>query len=112
MSDVLQYLANGWHPIPLCWPTPEGKCACGQNHSPRDVGKAPLTYWRDRTAINDVHIRRWHRQHGPTPNWGFLLHLSDLLVLDVDGLEGLAEVEELGIPDGVLSVDTGKGAHY
>jgi len=30
ISAALGYLRLGWCPIPLCWPTEDGRCGCGR----------------------------------------------------------------------------------
>lgn len=42
LDAALGYIQRGWFPIPLCWPTPDGQCACSKGHTGKDVGKAPV----------------------------------------------------------------------
>src|SRR5437870_4835491 len=97
--QALGYTHLGWHPIPLCWPNQGGVCACGGNHKGRDVGKAPLIYYKrfvehppSRNQIEELWTR-W-----PLANIGILLRPSGLLVIDADSEAAIREVETLGVP--------------
>lgn len=96
-EDALHYLAAGWPPIPLCWPAPDGRCACGRGHIGRDIGKAPLLgkgYQLLRPNEDDV--RGWWQQW-PHANVGLLLEPSGLLVIDLDGPEAVSEAQRRGL---------------
>jgi len=111
MADALRYVALGWYPIPLCYPDSFGKCACGKDHKPREVGKAPITgfgYHKLRLGADEVRDF-WSRN--PKANVGILLEPSNLVVLDLDSQAALVEAMERGIIR-TVSVSTGKGWHY
>lgn len=99
------------HLIPLCWPTPDGRCGCGRGHEGREIGKAPLLgpgYQHLHPAVADV--LEWHRRW-PRCNWGLLLEPWRLVVVDLDGREAVAEAEHLGLPP-TLVVARGERRHY
>src|SRR5437667_11499803 len=92
LEAALRYRECGWFPIPLCWPTPEGRCGCGRGHQGKEIGKAPLVgngYQHLRPTEADV-CGWWTRW--PDANIGILLEPSSLVVVDVDSPEAEAEV--------------------
>ena len=77
---------------------------------PRD--KTPLTGWRAyqnrRASRSD--IEAWY-QATPNANIGIVTGaISELIVLDLDSADAVAEAERRGLPD-TLMVRTGKGRH-
>lgn len=53
------YVRDGLPVIPLCWPTADGKCACGKGHTGKQIGKAPLIKdWGNKAArsYEEVHM--------------------------------------------------------
>ncbi|MHB1006523.1 MAG: bifunctional DNA primase/polymerase [Chloroflexota bacterium] len=112
LTTALSYLRLGWAPIPLCWPRPDGRCACGRGHAGKDVGKAPLLgkgYQDVRPSKDD--LRRWWSRW-PQANVGLLLEPSKLLVGDGDGEAGVAELEaQRPLPVGPIARSGGGGQH-
>ena len=110
LDVALDYTRRGWYTIPLCWPTAEGKCACGQAHDDRSAGKAPLvgrSYQNFRA--DEKQVREWWAKW-PGANVGLLLEPSGLFVIDLDGPEAAKEADELGYGDAAI-VRTGSGLH-
>ncbi len=109
---ALRYWRLGWMPIPLCWPTAEGKCACGRGHPDKQVGKAPLLgkgYQELRPVQQEV--SRWWGVW-PLANIGILLAPSGLLVADADGSAGVQELDgQTPLPAGPVSRTGGGGLH-
>lgn len=112
IGAALGYLRLGWCPIPLCWPTDDGRCGCGRGHTGKDIGKAPLLgkgYQSRRVDERDV--RLWWRLW-PKANIGILLAPSGLLVADADGPAGVAELEaKRPLPVGPVSISGGGGEY-
>jgi len=108
---VRSYVDLGWHPIPLCWPTVLGLCACGRGHHEHGIGKAPLARsgYQDRLVTAKKAARWWSWR--PDANVALLLEPSELVVVDIDGRDALDEAHGYGLPE-TLSVETGKGWHY
>lgn len=107
-QQALTYLRRGWHPLPLCY-THEGRCVCGKDHDDSQAGKAPLTYWKARKRVTEAQVMRWWTRH-PDANVAVLLHLSGLLVVDIDSDEAVEEIREKRWPRS-LTVKTRKGYH-
>jgi len=96
---AVRYAQAGLWVVPLCWPAADGTCGCGRGHVGRAVGKAPLfPGWRDMRLTPGGVRRAW--KGNPQANVGVLLHASNLLLLDLDGAEGIAEAVGLGLPEG------------
>jgi hypothetical protein len=97
LDAALRHTARGWHVVPLCWPA-DGQCGCGRGHTGRDVGKAPLlgAGYQD-TRADAAQVLDWWRRW-PRANVGLLLEPAGLLVVDLDGLEAVAEADALGCP--------------
>jgi hypothetical protein len=96
---------------PLCWPTPEGRCACPKHHTrEKEIGKAPLlgTDYQERLLSREKVARFWAEY--PSANYGILSKHSGLLVTDADSFDADREVEDLGVPPGPR-VKTGNGIH-
>jgi hypothetical protein len=98
--------------IPLCWPTSDGQCGDGYGHTERTVGKAPLVAWEPFVASppTEAHIATW-RARWPSCNWAELLEPRDLLEVDCDSDEALAEATALGLPPAPV-MKTAKGRRY
>ncbi len=90
-----EYIRHGWAVFPV---------------EPR--GKAPLTShgFRDATTDENCVAAWWDKW--PTANVGFTPSSARLLVVDVDGPEGEAEAEKLGLlSEPTLRVETARGFH-
>lgn len=109
---AMTYIESGWKPLPLCNPTLDGRCGCGGRHSSREVGKAPVTGrgWQH-IEVSEKQAQVWWGQLHVGANVGLLLAPSNLMVVDLDGPEAVAEALRLGLPD-TLRAKTRKGWHY
>ena len=94
---ALRLAGKGYNVLPLCWPTKDGKCACGRQHDTKNVGKAPLSTKGVKNATTDENkIRGWWKRWAEA-NVGIALAPSNLVMVDPDSPEALAEVEGLGL---------------
>jgi hypothetical protein len=93
---ALQYLAAGWHPIPLV-----------------AQAKTPRISWKSyqMSAPNEQDISTWAKEW-PDANVGLITGCnSRLLVLDADSDDGILALEPFDLP-ATPTVVTAKGAHY
>ena len=97
LSVALQLADQGWPVIPLCWPKPDGSCACWKGHGPEKSGKAPLTTNGDKDATTDRGVIEGWWAKWPTANVGVALASSGLVAIDCDSLEALQEASRLGL---------------
>lgn len=110
-QGALSYASSGWAVLPLCWPDAAGHCACGRKHTGRDIGKAPLTPHGVKDASTDERVvrRYWCT---PDANVGIATGaVSGLVVLDVDGPDGVASLAGKTIPP-TPCVLTSNGKHF
>lgn len=85
LEAALAFHSRGWVPIPLCHPTPDGRCACGKGHAGHDVGKAPtLGAGYQNVRPDEKTIRHWFGKVEPFANVGILIEPSNLLFLGPD----------------------------
>lgn len=95
LNQALNYLKLGFSIIPL-----------------ESRGKKPLISWTDfqKRRVTDSEIREWF-QKWPTANIGIVTgEVSAIAVVDLDGPEGIASAERLGLKSSVVSL-TGNGKH-
>jgi hypothetical protein len=89
--------------VPLCWPVGEGeeaRCGCGQGHTGRDIGKAPIGAlvphgYKDATA-SVPKVTGWFLKH-PRANVGEPLEANGWLAVDPDTDPAQAEAHKLGL---------------
>src|SRR5690606_15399578 len=92
---ALRYASRGWH---ICPCAPRGKEAITRRG------------FKDASA-DPEQVRRWWKQT-PNANIGLVPARSGLLVLDLDGPEGIASANRLGLSRiATLSARTGRGRH-
>lgn len=116
LDAALSYAKKGWPVIPLWWPLPGGKCACGMEcDSP---GKHPIIKnWTSQGTTDETTIRQWFGKW-PKANLGILTgERSGILLLDVDlkddgpdNLSGL-EAKHGKLPDTIEAI-TGSGGRH
>lgn len=110
VSEAVQYVEAGFAIFPV-WGMIDGKCQCGDKACDRP-GKHPITNRGVMDATTNVRqIRVWWGRHEGA-NIGLATgELSGVIVLDVDGPEGLqslADKQMVSTP----AVATGKGVHH
>ncbi len=110
-----EYAARGWPVLPVWWPLANGACACGQLGCSKP-GKHPLSRHGCYDASTDPdRIRRWWKRW-PQANVGIRTGTgSGLLVVDVDGPDGMHAVRALRREHGPLPaawVRTGSGGWH
>lgn len=94
LRAALSYAARGWAVIPLHWPLARGGCSCGEPACP-SPGKHPmLPRWEWHATNDSATLRSWWAQ-APEANVGIACGVSGLVVLDIDGVEGLASLHKL-----------------
>jgi Bifunctional DNA primase/polymerase, N-terminal len=113
---ALHYASLGWHVLPLHNAISGGGCSCGRPscHSP---GKHPRTRrgCKDASADPSQIDRWWVKWTGA--NIGIATGaISGIVVLDIDGAEGRATLQELIAEHGFLPrtpvVQTARGLHF
>lgn len=113
IDAAAEYLRQGLRVMPLCWPRPDGRCACGHRpaHEGKNVGKAPLLGpgWQ-KTRPSEGDVRRWW---GARPaNIGLILDGSGVLVVDLDSADALSDAQALGLPTTPGVATSGHGQHH
>jgi len=117
LEAALSYAVQNLPVIPLCWPTEDGRCACGKNHELKNVGKAPMTNrgLHDATQTQQGVEEYWRKW--PKANVGIVIPAGHF-VIDVDpahgGFESLGRLQEdCGELPATWTITTGSGGlHY
>lgn len=108
LQAALEYAALGWPVFPLHTPT-DGGCSCGKADC-SSIGKHPRTQNGVKDAsIDEDQVTTWWEMW-PQANIGIACG-PPVLVLDVDGPEGLDSIQGKQLPP-TPTVSTGKGRHY
>jgi hypothetical protein len=109
LASALHLADLGIGIIPLWWPE-NGVCMCPRGENCPSPAKHPMTYNGLKDATTDAHlIRVWWWQN-PKANVG-LVTGGEIDVIDVDGAIPAyqALIEEMGAPEHVATVLTGRG---
>jgi putative DNA primase/helicase len=95
LDAALQYAGRGWHVFPVQWMR-NGQCSCRDGINCRQSAKHPRTRNGLKDATTDrTQIETWWRKW-PDANLAIRTGtISGLLVLDVDGNEGVATLKEI-----------------
>ncbi len=115
LAAALEYASKGIPVLPLCWPTPDGRCGCGRGHQGREVGKAPLTRRAHLDATVDDGLIWFWWATWPEANLGIALEPAGLMSIAPDSEEWLREFELWGLPEGAAVFESGGGPghrHY
>lgn len=111
---ALIYLAHGWSVVPL-HEARHGVCTCAKGKDCDTPGKHPRVSWTPYQADlpTEDEVRDWWRRW-PTANIGVITGaVSGIIVLDIDGPEGMQTLQERGYPLPLTAVsETGRGWHY
>lgn len=114
MLDAAQnYLALGYSIIPI-HSVKNGCCTCGKPGCTAP-GKHPLLEsWRDyqKWRPTEAEVRAWWK-HWPWANVAIVTgSISGLVVLDIDGPDGVGSVSNKELPNTVIAETGGGGWHY
>lgn len=98
LTAALGYAALGWYVIPVHGIDDAGQCTCKAKGECEQPGKHPILAGGYKIGTIDAGIiRRWWETY-PLANVGIVCgQVSGLWVLDVDGAEGIATLEEFEI---------------
>lgn len=114
LNQALKYLSVGFSVIPLCYPIEQGKkCSHwlkGSHKAGHKIGKTPIYYWDEYKTKppSASEVEKWWNA-APNANIGIVTgKLSNLTVVDLDGPEGLASAQSLGLVSSLVSL-TGNG---
>jgi len=111
---ALLYARNGWSVFPL-HSVHDGRCTCGRDCG-KNAGKHPRVKGGFKVATTDARqIEAWWRKW-PDANLGIATGaVSGLIVIDIDGANGLATLQALVAQHGTLPrtavVKTARGWH-
>jgi len=122
LEAALDYAEQGFKVFPCCWPTPEGKCGCGNKSESHQAGKSPvykkglIEHGLLDASSDPERIRKWWKQW-PDANIGIpCSYENGSWVLDVDAKsDGLKSLEELERKHGKLTTQrvlTGGGGYH
>jgi hypothetical protein len=109
---ALEYIAHGWAVLPLHFVV-NGECSCGKPGC-KSPGKHPFSVHGVTDASKDPEqVEAWWNQW-PLANVGIATGaVSNLVVIDADGPEGIEAAQQLfGDPFTYPSVQTGSGYHF
>ncbi len=105
LDAAQHYISLGWHPLAL-YGVVDGICTCDKGPECRSAGKHPIAAkWQDQPAPD---LTPWGRRRQPT-NVGLATGRS-FWVLDIDSVEGMAQLQQLGELTRSYTVRTGSGA--
>ena len=115
LDTALAYARRGWRVLPVYSTEDGGRCTCEKGRQCDSPGKHPVTPHGVKDATTDKNqIRAWWTRC-PDSNVGVATG-NGLIVLDVDGSEGVETLRKLQDQYGKLPetylVQTGKGLHY
>src|SRR5262245_51715049 len=109
---ALDYAAKGYYVHQLCWPAPDGSCACGRGNAGNKVGKAPLVAGGSTAATRaEATIRAWWAQW-PEANIGINTRKSDIVEIASDCPEWARTFTENGMPRTTLYASGGGPGHW
>ena len=114
LECALQYAGRNWRVFPL-HSVQDGRCTCGHDCG-KNAAKHPRVKGGFKAATTDARqIEEWFRKW-PNANLGIATGaVSGLVVIDIDGADGLATLQALVAQHGVLPrtaiVKTARGWH-
>ena len=113
LDDALALARVGLHVVPMHTPRGEA-CSCSRGEACRSAGKHPrLRDWTTEATSDEATVRRWWTRW-PDANIGIATGAgSGVVVLDLDGREGVDAMRRLSAPHGglprTLAARTGGG---
>lgn len=101
LTAALQYAAAGWRVVPVHSPI-NGRCSCAKPNCKR-VGKHPrINSWPEKASCDRSQIFSWWARW-PDANVGIATGAgSGIVVLDIDGADGAASLNELAGEDPMI----------
>ena len=116
---ALAYVARGWFILPLTWPVfpggeigIAGRCSCGNPKCPSPAKHPLIQKGANAASCDAVVVTSWWSRW-PEANIGIATGPSGLVVLDVDGALGRAQlVREIGKLPETLMAKTGRPDGY
>jgi len=115
-DEALALLRLGLCLVPMHRPTSDG-CSCNKGRACRSVGKHPrIKSWTEHASGDEADVRGWWRRW-PDANIGIATGArSGIVVLDLDGPEGIEAAKRMAAPHGglprTLAVRTGGGGFH
>lgn len=115
-DEALALLRLGFCLVPMHRPTGDG-CSCNKGRACRSVGKHPrIKSWTEHASGDEAQVRGWWRRW-PDANIGVVTGArSGIVVLDLDGPEGIEAAKRMAAPHGglprTLAVRTGGGGFH
>lgn len=112
-DEALALLRLGFHLVPMHRPVGDG-CSCNKGAACRSAGKHPrIKSWTGHASADPETVRGWWRRW-PDANIGVATGgRSGIVVLDLDGPEGIAAAKRMATPHGgmprTLMARTGSG---
>lgn len=88
---AVAYAERGWSVIPLHGITADGACTCTEGERCNGPGKHPRVFnWQRRTSNRPAEVAGWWAYYGDTANVGIVAGPSGLVIVDIDGDDGMA----------------------
>lgn len=114
LEAALNYRNRGWSVVAVHG-VRNGRCTCSKGARCSSPGKHPIGSWKEyqQRHASEEEVRSWFRKH-PHANVGIVTgEISGLVVLDIDGKEGLENLAALNfeIPE-TFMVETGGGGQH
>jgi hypothetical protein len=100
LEEALKYEALGFSVIPVHVIRADGLCSCGSARC-KSPGKHPRITWRanQTTRLTADELRECFSEKSPPSSVGIVTGpISGIMVLDIDGPEGLASLKKAGFP--------------
>jgi len=97
LAHALSYAERGFSVVPV-HSAASGKCSCGNNKC-ESPGKHPRINWKNQSqvALTAEKLRQYWRAH-PDSNIGIVTgHVSELVVIDIDGDDGIEALRTIGL---------------
>jgi hypothetical protein len=111
---AVEYARRGWHVIPLHGVSEDGRCTCSRGSACNGPGKHPRSLrWQQAATANVEFVAGLWSRYGEEANVGIVAGPSGLVIVDIDGANGLDRFGEVagGAFETPFIVKTGRGWH-